>query len=195
MATFEARRKLCFLFALIQCPDLEFLMRFKIFLLLLIAMVTQSAWAEQTRNYNIGPWKYTAYVESYPYYFSGEATVDHSTEQSAIDWAIGYLNSFPQRTCSSFSFAWADDWGIYEWGDSLYGVHTEVYEKRYPRATGGQWTMLTDGSTTCSPHIQDFLVSKTRVLTCPTSYIPANGVCVAPDNVPKADNSDCPACD
>ncbi|MGH8108674.1 MAG: DUF6531 domain-containing protein, partial [Arenimonas sp.] len=91
--------------------------------------------------------------------------------------------------------AWADDWGIYEWGDSLYGVHTEVYEKRYPRATGGQWTMLTDGSYTCSPHTQDFLVSKTRVLTCPTSYIPANGVCVAPDNVPKADNSDCPACD
>ncbi len=168
-------------------------MRFKFLLIILIALVSQSASADLYRNYIIGPWKYTEYVESWPNYYSGKATYNHSTERSALNAAINYLNSFP-RACTPFSNpAPTGAWSEFAYGDSSYGVHVEISAKYYPRAEGG--SLYSDGTITrCDPSSQAFLISRQRELTCPAGYYPAPGKCWKPENVPLPDNNDCSTC-
>ncbi|MGH8051332.1 MAG: DUF6531 domain-containing protein, partial [Arenimonas sp.] len=168
-------------------------MRFRFFLLLLLALTAQIASANTYRNYIIGPWTYHQYVEGWPNYFNGAATYNHASEQSALSAALTYINSFP-RACTAFSNPTPTGaWGDVLYGDSTYGVHVEIGAKYYPRAQGG--SLYSDETISrCDPSSQAFLIGRQRELTCPAGYFPAPGKCWKPDNVPLPDNNDCSTC-
>jgi len=172
-------------------------MRVKFFLLLLISslFIAQAASANQIRNYIPGPWKWQSYVEGWPNYFSGEATYNHASEQSAINAALSYFNSSP-RACTAFVNGGPsnpDTWR-YAYGDSTYGVHVLTAADHYTQGIGG--SLYQDGTTSrCDPYTHSFSVAKHRDLICPAGYYQGNGYCWAPDNIPMPDKNDCPKCD
>ena len=84
-------------------------------------------------------------------------------------------------------------WGDIAYGDSSYGVHVEIAAKYYPRAQGG--SLYEDGTISCDPWSQDFLISRHRELTCPAGYFPAPGKCWKPENSLLLDNNDFQQCD
>ena len=178
----------CF-FVLTGKPSMGPVTRFKLLLLLLLALAAQSANAGQA-NYIIGPWKYTEYVESWPNYFSGVATYSHASEQSAINAGLDYLNAFP-RACVTFTNNSPSDWGDFAYGDSSYGVHIEIGAKYYARAKGGSLYTGTTPPRCDSPWEHAFLVARSRDLSCPAGFYPAVGFCWSPENTPIPDKNDC----
>ena len=185
------------LFVLVSKTFLGPAMRFKFILILLIALVAQSASANQIRNYTIGPWKWQSYVEGWPWYFNGYATYNRTSEESAVSSAINYLNTGP-RACIPFVDAPANpgaaEW-IYTYGDSSYGVHVLIGGRHYHRPMGGSLLDMYNPSSRCDVWGQDLAVSKSRDLTCPAGFNMARGFCWAPDNIPMPDKNDCPKCD